>query len=217
MQVETIETPAERRRQKVRELILTAAERVFANEGADGLSIRRLAQNIDYSPAAIYKYFGSKDELMFELKEAFFGKILENVHRMADTSRPYAERARDCVGTYVRVAIEKPHHYAAAFTGPMPDDGPSEDQAGFEDTNKGLAFAVLKIMVEEGIEDGHLRRDLDASLAAKSIWASMHGLAMMLGHAPTFPALTTNSNTVSPDAFIDIHADLIVRGLEASR
>ena len=71
-----VSSPAERRRHKIRARILSAAEQVFAREGVDGLSIRRLAENIDYSPAAIYKYFKSKDELVDELKETFFGLIL---------------------------------------------------------------------------------------------------------------------------------------------
>ena len=53
----------------MRGAILEAAERVFSVEGEAGLSIRRLAEEIDYSPSAIYKYFGSKDELVDELKE----------------------------------------------------------------------------------------------------------------------------------------------------
>ena len=91
----SVSSPAQRRRNKVRARILSAAERVFAREGASGLSIRRLAETIDYSPAAIYKYFSSKDELVDELKETFFELILENVNRIVDTSTPFAERARD--------------------------------------------------------------------------------------------------------------------------
>src|SRR6056297_1119423 len=120
----SISSPAERRRNKIRARILTAAETVFAREGVEGLSIRRLAENIDYSPAAIYKYFNSKDELVDELKESFFELILENVHRIVDTSSPFAERARDCVATYVRLGAGKPHHYAAAFAGETMMSGP---------------------------------------------------------------------------------------------
>ena len=70
-------------------------------------------------------------------------------------------------------------------------------------------------MVQEGIDEGHFRAELDASLAAKSIWASSHGLAMMMTHIPSFPALRPNDDAVSPDTFIEMHSDLIVRGLEA--
>jgi len=213
MRPEVLNTPAERRRLKVREMILSAAERVFASEGPEGLSIRRLAEKIDYSPAAIYKYFESKDELVDELKEAFFARLLENVHKIADTSRAFPERARDCISTYVRLAIEKPHHYSAAFSGQhIPEATENADAA--PQSNKAQAFAVLLGMVQEGIDTGFFRADLDASLTAKSVWASMHGLAMMVTHVPGFPDLDWETSAMSPDAFTDMHADLVMRGLE---
>lgn len=211
----SLSSPAERRRHKIRARILSAAEHVFAREGADGLSIRRLAENIDYSPAAIYKYFSSKDELVDELKESFFELILENVNRIADTGTPFAERARDCVATYVRIATEKPYHYAAAFTGESASgDGPVDGEPGFEASKKGQAFYVLKGMISEGVETGAFRSNVDPAIAAKSLWASMHGLAMMIVHIPSFPALKPDQETMSREAFIQFHADQVIRGLE---
>lgn len=211
----SISSPAERRRTKIRARILTAAERVFAQEGAEGLSIRRLAENIDYSPAAIYKYFSSKDELVDELKETFFELILENVNRIADTATPFDERARDCVATYVRLATEKPFHYAAAFAGESATGAPVDGEPGFDQSKKGQAFNVLSGMIAEGVEIGAFRQDIDPALAAKSVWASMHGLAMMIVHIPTFPALRPEQQTMAQDEFITFHADQLIRGLEA--
>lgn len=212
----SISSPAERRRNKIRARILTAAERVFAQEGAEGLSIRRLAENIDYSPAAIYKYFSSKDELVDELKETFFELILENVNRIADTATPFDERARDCVATYVRLATEKPFHYAAAFAGESATRGaPVDGEPGFDQSKKGQAFNVLSGMITEGVEIGAFRRDIDPALAAKSVWASMHGLAMMIVHIPSFPAFRPEQQTMAQDEFITLHADQVIRGLEA--
>jgi AcrR family transcriptional regulator len=211
----SVSSPAERRRNKIRARILTAAERVFAREGADGLSIRRLAETIDYSPAAIYKYFKSKDELVDELKETFFELILANVNRIADTTTPFSERSRDCVATYVQIAIEKPHHYAAAFAGESHTTAPVDGEPGFTASKKGQAFQVLSGMIAEGVENGTFRADIDPILAAKSIWASMHGLAMMIVHIPTFPAFKPDQETMARDEFIQFHADQVIRGLEA--
>ena len=209
-----IESPAERRRIKVRERILSAAERVFAAEGAEGLSIRRLAQKIDYSPAAIYKYFGSKDELVDELKEAFFARLLSYVDQMNDDTRPYGARARTCMAMYVQIAAEKPNHYAAAFTGLAAPTGPEDDQSGFDESKKGQAFNFLRGMIEQGIQQGHFRTDIDANSAAKSAWSSLHGLALMIAHIPQFPAMREGMPSMSQQKFIEFHADLIVRGLE---
>ena len=210
----TVSSPAERRRNKIRARILSAAERVFAREGAEGLSIRRLAENIDYSPAAIYKYFKSKDELVDELKESFFELILENVNRIADTSTPFAERSRDCVATYVQIATDKPYHYAAAFAGESTSDAPVDGDPGFAQSKKGQAFMVLRGMIAEGVHIGAFRADIDPTLAAKSIWASMHGLAMMIVHIPTFPAFKPEQDTMTREEFILYHADQVIRGLE---
>lgn len=208
-------SPAEKRRQKVRESILAAAERVFATEGEAGLSIRRLARKIDYSPAAIYKYFASKDDLVDELKDAFFDRLLAQVHRIADKGTSFPERMADCLATYAREALSSPHHYSAAFVGTAMDNGVDTRDPEFSQRSKGRALKVLIGMVSEGIELGHFRPTLDAELAAKSLWASMHGLTMMMIHIPTYPRLTVVSDAPERDIFIKFHVDQLIGGLGA--
>lgn len=209
------QTPADRRRQKVRDSILSAAERVFAEDGEAGLSIRRLAEEIDYSPAAIYKYFGSKTELLDELKEAFFGRILSKIGEMRESDLDYPARVRLCLSTYIRTALEKPHHYAAAF-GSVDAELDADPSPDAPDSRKMLAFAYLAEMLQEGVETGHFRRDIDARKAAKSVWASCHGLAMMMAHLTRFPAMPNEPDTGGRDDFINYHTDLLIRGLEAA-
>ncbi|NBC13842.1 MAG: TetR family transcriptional regulator [Gammaproteobacteria bacterium] len=210
-------SPAERRRLRVRSAILDAAERVFSRDGEDGLSIRRLADEIDYSPAAIYKYFGSKEELLEELKEAFFEKILDQVDEVMGGDRPFLERARACLVTYVRTALEKPHHYAAAFSGiPEAPHPRARTWSEFSAANKGQAFLHLVDLVCEGQETGAFRRDIDPVTAAKSAWASCHGLAMLMAHLPSFPSMIDEPDGPDRAAFLDIHADHILRGLRAT-
>jgi AcrR family transcriptional regulator len=213
-------SPAERRRQKVRSSILEAAERVFSDAGEDGLSIRRLAEEIDYSPAAIYKYFGSKEELLDELKEAFFERLLAQVDTVQDCGEPFLVRARMAIETYIRTALEKPHHYAAAFSavdaGALPDAGapPCNLWEEFISSRKGQAFSYLVEIVEQGQELGVFRADLQPVLAAKSIWVSSHGLAQLMIHMPSLPVLLPDGQGQSTDDFIAFHCDLVIRSLE---
>lgn len=213
---DTLITPAERRRLKVRDSILEAAERVFVSEGEAGLSIRRIADEIDYSPAAIYKYFESKDELINELKEAFFGRILKCVNQLYEGEASFAKRARSCVTGYVRTALEKPHHYVAAFSGEAPPYPATADPEAFKSTNRARAFIILAGMVEEGVETGHFRNDIHPSDAAKYVWAAMHGLAMMIAHFRDFPTMSVMPSAMSQDEFIDVYADGIIRSLEVT-
>ena len=212
------QTPARRRRKKVRESILAAAERVFAKEGESGLSIRRLAEEIDYSPSAIYKYFGSKEELLEELKDSFFERLMAQVDRVSALNLSFHDRARACVTTYVAIATERPHHYAAAFSSiPTPEELAARQHLGWEDfvqTSKGKAFKVLVDLVQDGQALGVFDRALDPIESAKSIWASSHGLALLMIHMPLLPGMQPCGGMPSGD-FVAFHADIVMRGFRA--
>ncbi|MEZ6001245.1 TetR/AcrR family transcriptional regulator [Hyphomonas sp.] len=210
------QTPATRRRNKVREAILAAAERMFAKEGESGLSIRRLAEEIDYSPSAIYKYFGSKEELLEELKDSFFERLLEQVDRVSATSMNFHDRARACVTTYVSTATARPHHYAAAFSSiPTREELAARRQLSWDDflaTPKGQAFKILVDLVEEGQGLGVFDPALEPVKTAKSIWASSHGLALLMIHMPLLPDVQPCPTQTDGD-FVAYHADIVMRGL----
>ena len=79
----------ERDRESVRRGILDAARELFVSEGFRNVSIRKIAERIEYSPAAIYSYFPSKDDIFFALAEEGF-RLLAPGPAGADR----AERAR---------------------------------------------------------------------------------------------------------------------------
>src|SRR4029453_17465641 len=62
----------ERDREAVSRAILDAARELFVAEGYGNVSIRKIAERIEYSPAAIYGYFPSKDDIFFALAEEGF-------------------------------------------------------------------------------------------------------------------------------------------------
>jgi len=203
-------SPAERRRHKVRMAILDAAERVFAEEGAEGLSIRRLAEEIDYSPAAIYKYFGSKEELVDELKESFFASILAQVDEVQSSDSPFRHRAMDCIKRYIQTALEKPQHYLAAFSGITAPDGGIDPAS-----NKARAFEFLIQMVSEGQAAGHFDTRHPPDTLAKSVWACCHGAASLMAHMPQFPAAMPGhvDDLLDREGFLDMHAEVVLMGL----
>src|SRR5436190_938449 len=62
----------ERDREAVRRAILDAARDLFVSEGYNNVSMRKIAERIEYSPASIYSYFPSKDDIFFERAEEGF-------------------------------------------------------------------------------------------------------------------------------------------------
>ena len=62
----------ERDREAVSRAILDAARELFVAEGYGNVSIRKIAERIEYSPAALYGYFPSKDDIFYALAEEGF-------------------------------------------------------------------------------------------------------------------------------------------------
>jgi AcrR family transcriptional regulator len=104
----------ERDRNAVRRGILDAARELFVNEGYENVSMRKIAERIEYSPAAIYGYFPSKDEIFIALAE-------EGVRLFADCGGepaeglPAIERLRHIVLRLYRFSIEHPQYFALMF------------------------------------------------------------------------------------------------------
>ena len=67
----------EREREAVSRAILDAARDLFVAEGYQNVSIRKIAERIEYSPAAIYSYFPSKDDIFFALAEEGFRLLFD--------------------------------------------------------------------------------------------------------------------------------------------
>ena len=68
-----------REKEDLRQEILDAARELFIREGYDAVSMRKIADKIEYSPTTIYLYFRDKSELFDCLSEQAFGKLLEKL------------------------------------------------------------------------------------------------------------------------------------------
>ena len=76
----------ERDREAVRRSILDAARDLFVTEGYRNVSIRKIAEKIEYSPAALYGYFPSKDDIFYALAEEGFQLLHAGAPQAIDAS-----------------------------------------------------------------------------------------------------------------------------------
>jgi AcrR family transcriptional regulator len=81
----------ERRRQHTRDVLLDAAEEVFARRGFEGASLEEIADAAGYTRGAIYKHFGSKEELFLSANERFNERALAGFLATIDPSVPVKE------------------------------------------------------------------------------------------------------------------------------
>jgi len=202
------DTPADRRRRKVREAIIDAAEAIFSSEGEEGISMRRLAEAIDYSPAALYKYFASKDDLFEAIRDLFFERLMTRIHDAMEAGGSTRELCARCIRAYIETGIEEPNHYMMAFstTSRISKHVHSEEEMAYQ------AEAKLVSMIEQGKAEGSFR-NVDPQVASKSVWASLHGLTTLMVCLEDFPSGMPGSEHVTRDAVIDFHIEMIMQGL----
>jgi AcrR family transcriptional regulator len=81
----------ERRRQRTRDLLLDAAKEVFAQKGFEGASLEEIAEAAGYTRGAIYKHFGSKEELFLAVNKRWNEAFLETYVENIDPSTPIEE------------------------------------------------------------------------------------------------------------------------------
>src|SRR6266852_5455285 len=78
-----------RQKEGVREEILDAARSLFVKEGYEHVSIRKIAEKIEYAPGTIYLYFRDKAEILDRICEETFSKLLRKMHAIEhDTAAP---------------------------------------------------------------------------------------------------------------------------------
>jgi AcrR family transcriptional regulator len=168
----------EREKDTTREKILSAARDLFARDGYEAVSMRKIAEAIEYSPTAIYVHFQDKQSLLHDLCSADFAKLGAAFEKLARIADPI-ERIRQSGRTYVRFAVENPNHYRLMFMTARAPESPEVASESVDDPDCS-AFHFLRNAVAEAIAAGRFVRGVDdADLLACTFWATVHGVASL--------------------------------------
>ena len=170
--------PVERRareREEIRTKILDAAREMFAQEGYEAVTMRRIADRIEYSPTAIYFHFKDKDALIRELCAVDFRTLAGQFSSIARIADPI-ERLRRAGHAYVDFGLRQPNHYRLMFMTPHPPL--HKEDLDVEIGNPEVdAYAFVKAIVSDAIAEGRFRPGLDdVELVSQTVWAGVHGV-----------------------------------------
>jgi AcrR family transcriptional regulator len=170
----------EQHRQELRRVILDAAREIFAREGYESFSMRKLARNIEYSPGSIYLHFKNKEELFETLVEESFERLLQALNKIknGDAEEDPAEALKKGMRTYVEFGLRNPNDYRFAFLlRPPVLKRPYRVHA---------AFGAMRYMVGRCVQEKRFR-PVDIETASQALWAAAHGITSLLIQRPTFP------------------------------
>lgn len=166
----------ERERVETRDKILDAARELFINKGYDGVSMRQVADRIEYSATAIYEYFDDKDALFHELCQQDFARLAAVFQNHSMAADPI-QRLKQIGQTYIDFGLNYPNHYKLMFMTPHPTADLDERDREIKGNPEVDAYAFLKHTVEQTIGAGVFREEFqDAELVSQTLWAAVHGV-----------------------------------------
>jgi AcrR family transcriptional regulator len=170
-----IEARRDRERQAVTDSILDAARTLFLAEGYPSVSIRKIAERIEYSPAAIYSYYPSKDDIFLALAKEGFHRLDAKV-RTAMVTGDALENVRACWWAFYEFSQEQPEYFLLMFVDrSVPRITQQWD--GFEFLQQLLDNAVDAI--QKAIDAGDFPASLSPDGAMHMLWAALIGPAVV--------------------------------------
>src|ERR1700741_2858068 len=164
-----------RRKQVLRQKILDVSREILLSQGFAALTMRRVAEAIDYSPAAIYLHFQSREEIAQELCFAGLRQLYERLQsvtakdpatRLSGYARAYLEYSQSDPETYRLIFMADPQLSKAVFT--------HRDSGGTGEASLGLIVTALAELLADS------RREIAKPVElAELLWAGWHGLASL--------------------------------------
>lgn len=213
----------EREREAVARSILDAARDLFVSDGYHNVSIRKIAERIEYSPAAIYSYFPSKDDIFFALAEEGFHVLFAQPSALVPAES--GGQTRDATDDLdaIRAAFWRvyefskshPEHFALMFVDrTVPRINKDWQRFGFVREMK----VQMGARIQRAIDSGHFPKGTHPDAVFRVLLTAIHGAAVgRLCHRvmpgedadalarDTLEAALTGLRTGFPMTFVPMH------------
>lgn len=174
-----------RQKKYLRQEILDAASELFVRHGYENVSMRRIADKIEYSPTTIYIYFKDKAELLQQVCKETFARLVHKLTKIMEQTGEPDERLKRGLIAYIEFGLENPHQYRTTFMMPIPE-GLDEKKLHQENSPGMEAYEFLIQGVTDCIKAGKMRAT-NVELAAQTLWAGIHGVTSLLITHQAFP------------------------------
>lgn len=162
----------------LRSSLLETATKMINQDGIDGLSLRKLAEQVGVSRTAAYHHFKDKHELLCEVAaQGFVNWHHESEEIFESTTLTDEQKYRKFVYAYVHFATSNPSLYDLMFGRHIWKDGKSTDSL------KEVAYPSFEYqvkMTKRWQSKGLLNKGEDTLRVAQVTWGTLHGIARLL-------------------------------------
>jgi AcrR family transcriptional regulator len=178
--------------------VIRGAARVFARLGFHGASLNDVADELNITPAALYYYVKSKDELLHEASTFATERLVPILDALnADKTQSVLEKLRSYFRAYAEYTYDD---FGRCLAVTNPYDMPSPYREASLAGRRQLTNFVREL-IREGIGDGSIR-DCDDRLLSYVLFGAANTLARV---SPTGP--------LSPHQTMDAMLDMIIDGI----
>ena len=198
-----IQERKEREREERRNLILQAAEDIITREGLEGLSLRKIAERIEYSPAAVYHYFNNKEDILEQLLHRQYADLLRTMGALKETENPETKIA-DLGRRYIHWALKNPELYKVLIMSDSPHIVKGSSVLFRGATRERPAMRLLA----ETMKELTGREDEEVELAAQMVWVTTFGLIIRM--------ITEETSPEQRRRLIDYHSEFTVKAVKAA-
>ncbi len=189
----------------LKEALIRAALELIAQKGPAGFTFAEAARWAGVSPAAPYRHFRDRDELLADVARRGFDQFEAALTRAWDGGRPDVTAAFDRLGkAYLAFARSEPAYYSAMFEAGIALDTNPELRASGD-----RAFGVLRTATETLIATMPASQRPPALMMALHIWALSHGIASLFGRGDA----ARRSLPMPPEELLEAAMLLYLRGL----
>lgn len=190
----------------LKEALIEAALDLIARKGPAGFTFAEAARAAGVSPAAPYRHFRDRDELLASIAQQGFAQFEARLNAAWNDGRPDTMSAFQRVGiAYLAFAREHPAYYSAMFESGLPMENNPPLLLASE-----RAFAVVRAAAERlvALAPPNVPRP-PALMMALHIWALSHGIASLFGRGDT----SNRKLPMSPEDLLEAGVLVYLKGL----
>ena len=159
------------------EAILESAMELLEAEGIDGISLRKTAKLMGWSPTAIYRYFQNKQDLITALRNQAYRRMEGRLAQSVDKNALGIENLKRISHAFLKAGQDRPELYQLMFF-EFKNEASSSYFDELSDAKKDCLNVCTKI-VTKAQKNSELPPHIDPLTTAHIFWINMHGLVSL--------------------------------------
>jgi AcrR family transcriptional regulator len=183
----------QRQKMTVRSSILQAAWLLVKKDGWQALSIRKIADAIEYSTPVIYDHFEKKEAILYEFAKEGFLLLSKKVQAAKKKYTDPSERLEAMANAYWSFAVNNEEYYQLMYGLGMPSYEVENGTTDCECYDSLLLETIQEIIDKSG------KQKVDATLKYYTLWSILHGL-IAINRMKNAPASKACNQMILKDA-----------------